>query len=152
MTALNRHRCFRAVLQALARPGRVQASPVAPAETPELVLRAIWEPDQVGEAVFVVRGEPAAHDLERLPRGSEEEPQQGCTVLLLAAPGGPRTPVWLEGPGLRERERAVLPLSAAALASRARACAQPPAGIDVVIVTPDGAILGLPRTTQVELV
>ncbi len=148
---MERHRCFRAVLHALSQPGRPQSSPVAAPATPALVLRAIWEPDQMGESVFVVRGEPEPGALERLPRGHEEEPQLGCTVLLVAAPEGPRTPVWLEGPGLRERERALLPLSASALASRARACADPPAGIDLVLVTPDGSILGLPRTTRVSL-
>jgi alpha-D-ribose 1-methylphosphonate 5-triphosphate synthase subunit PhnH len=148
---VERHRCFRAVLEALARPGRPQPSPVSAAATPGLVLSAIWEPDQVGESVFVVHGDPEPAALERVPRGTEEEPELGGTVLVVAAPDGPVSNVWLEGPGLRERGRAALPLSAAALAARARACARPPAGIDLVIVTPEGAIVGLPRTTALEV-
>lgn len=149
--AVEAHRCFRAVLMALALPGRPQASPVPPASTPALVLRSIWEPGQVGEAVRVVYGDPGPRKLEEVPRGTEAEPQLGGTVLLVAGPDGARTSVRLEGPGLSEPTCCSLPLSREALESRARACASPPTGIDLVIVTADGAILGLPRTTRVEI-
>ena len=151
MSELDAHRCFRVVLTALSLPGRAQPSPVSRERTPELVLRSIWEPDQVGEAVRVVHGDPGPRLLEEVPRGTEAEPQLGGTVLLVADPGGPRTAVRLEGPGLREAAPAVLPLSRAALESRARACADPPAGIDLVIVTSEGSIVGLPRTTRVAI-
>jgi alpha-D-ribose 1-methylphosphonate 5-triphosphate synthase subunit PhnH len=144
------HRCFRAVLMALALPGRPQASPVPPASTPALVLRSIWEPGQAGEAVRVVYGDPGPRTLEEVPRGTDAEPQLGGTVLLVAGLDGPRTRVWLEGPGLSEPTPTLLPLSHEALESRARACASPPTGIDLVIVTPEG-IVGLPRTTRVEI-
>ena len=151
MTELDAHRCFRAVLAALSMPGRPQASPVPRDRTPALILRSIWEPDQGGDAVRVVHGDPGPRLLEDVPRGTEAEPQLGGTVVLVAGPGGPRTPVWLAGPGLRETTPTVLPLSPAALESRARACADPPAGVDLVIVTADGSIVGLPRTTRVEI-
>jgi alpha-D-ribose 1-methylphosphonate 5-triphosphate synthase subunit PhnH len=151
VSELDAHRCFRAVLTALSLPGRPQPSPVPRDQTPALVLRSIWEPDQVGGAVRVVRGDPGPRLLEEVPRGTEAEPQLGGTVVLVADAGGPRTPVRLEGPGLREAARAVLPLSREALESRARACADPPAGVDLVIVTADGSIVGLPRTTRVEI-
>ena len=145
------HRCFRAVLMALALPGRPQPSPVPPASTPALVLRSIWEPRQVGEAVRVIHGDPGPRALEDARRGSEAEPHLGGTVLVVADRAGPWTRVRLEGPGLREPTPALLPLSREALESRARACAGPPAGIDLVIVTPDGSILGLPRTTRADM-
>jgi len=151
VTEQDAHRCFRAVLTALSRPGRPQPSPVPPDRTPALILASIWEPAQVGEAVRLVRGDPGPRLLEEVPRGTEAEPQLGGTLVLVADPDGPRTPVRLEGPGLREAAPAVLPLSRAALESRARACAEPPAGVDLVIVTADGSIVGLPRTTRVEI-
>lgn len=150
-TDVDAHRCFRAVLMALAMPGRPQPSPVPPAATPELVLRSIWEPGQVGEAIRVVHGDPGPRILEEVPRGTEEEPQLGATVLLVADRDGPRTSVWLDGPGLPEPTPALLPLSREALESRARACAAPPTGIDLVIVAVHGSIIGLPRTTRVEI-
>jgi alpha-D-ribose 1-methylphosphonate 5-triphosphate synthase subunit PhnH len=146
---IDAHRCFRAVLMALALPGRPQPSPVSRAETPGLLLRAIWEPDQVGRAVVTMAGDPGPYRLEALDRGTEEEPQRGATALVTAAHDAPDTAVWLEGPGLARRTRARLPISTAALASRARACAAPPAGIDLLLVTRDGDIVGLPRTTRV---
>jgi len=149
--SVDAHRCFRAVLTALSLPGRPQASPVPPERTAALILDAIWEPAQVGEAVRLVRGDPGPRLLEDVPRGTEAEPQLGATVVLVADPGGPSTPVWLEGPGLREPAPARLPLSREALESRARACAEPPAGIDLVIVTAGGSIVGLPRTTRIEI-
>jgi alpha-D-ribose 1-methylphosphonate 5-triphosphate synthase subunit PhnH len=156
------HHCFRAVLTALAHPGRPQTLPPSPGfagYSPDsagesgglvkLVLEAIWEPAQVGTQVVVIDGDPEAATLELLPRGGEAEPQHGSTALVVAAPGGPESAVWLDGPGLKELARARLPLSAAALEARARACASPPMGIDLLIVTSDGAIVGLPRTTRV---
>ena len=151
MSTMDAHRCFRAVLTALSLPGRPQASPVPPERTPGLVLAAIWEPDQVGDAVRLVRGDPGPRLLEEVPRGTEAEPQLGGTVVVVPDRDGPRTGVRLAGPGLREPTPAVLPLSREALESRARACAEPPAGIDLVIVTAAGSIVGLPRTTQVEI-
>src|ERR1700716_4700582 len=97
-TDVDAPRCFPAVLRARALPGRPQPSPVPPAGTPALILRSIWEPGQVGEAVRVVHGDPGPRTLEEVPRGTEEEPQLGATVLLVADPDGPRTSVWLEGP------------------------------------------------------
>ncbi|HEY4027528.1 MAG TPA: phosphonate C-P lyase system protein PhnH [Candidatus Dormibacteraeota bacterium] len=150
MTAeIDMHRCFRAVLMALALPGRPQASPVAGSATPDLVLRSIWEPEQVGRLVVLIQGDPGPRRLEGLERGSEEEPQRGATALVATAGDAPETAVWLEGPGLAEPARTVLPISAEALESRSRACAAPPAGIDLVLVTREGAIVGLPRTTRV---
>jgi len=151
VTELDAHRCFRAVLTALSLPGRPQPSPVSRERTPELILRSIWEPDQVGGAVRLVRGDPGPRLLEDVPRGTEAEPQLGGTVVVVADPDGERTAVRLDGPGLREAAPAVLPLSREALESRNRVCAEPPAGVDLVIVTADGSIVGLPRTTRVEV-
>jgi alpha-D-ribose 1-methylphosphonate 5-triphosphate synthase subunit PhnH len=117
----------------------------------DLVLDAIWEPDQLGTQVVVVEGDLGPAVLEALPRGSEAEPQHGGTALVVARPDGPESGVWLEGPGLREPSPVRLPLSGAALEARGRACATPPMGIDLLIVTTDGRIVGLPRTTRVRL-
>jgi alpha-D-ribose 1-methylphosphonate 5-triphosphate synthase subunit PhnH len=151
VTEIDVHRCFRAVLTAMSLPGRPQPSPVPRELTAALILRSIWEPDQVGDAVRLVHGDPGPRLLEEVPRGTEAEPQLGGTVVLVADPDGQRTAVRLEGPGLREASPAVLPLSREALESRARACADPPAGVDLVIVTADGSIVGLPRTTRIEI-
>ncbi|HEX6488240.1 MAG TPA: phosphonate C-P lyase system protein PhnH [Candidatus Dormibacteraeota bacterium] len=144
-----RHACFRAVLTALAYPGRPQALPVRAEQAPRLILDSVWEESQLGKDVFLLEADNVDLDLAALPRGDEERPEAGATVIVSAAGGSVEG--WIEGPGVRARTRVRLPVSAHLLSDRDRACAEPPAGIDLLIVSADGSVIGLPRTTRLAL-
>lgn len=168
---LDGHRLFRAALLALAYPGR----PVpAPASTGRGLARSIVEatwPDTTpvwsGDLALVPPGRPAAGvaqaDVLLVPgassrgrlldarRGTEELPENGATVIYVIDPAGaPQTRSRLSGPGVDGVSMCTLPLAASELADRATCCADPPLGVDLLAVT-GGSIVGLPRTTSVEV-
>jgi phosphonate C-P lyase system protein PhnH len=169
------HRAFRAVLTALSQPGRAFDGPLvdgvdAARRTATLAIEAIWDagtpmhftgpvlplrfeargvaPDAAG--VLVVEGplEPAL--VIAAKRGSEELPEDGATIVCIAG-AAVRTRALLSGPGIDGERTAVLPFAPAVLAARAEACARYPLGIDLVAFGRDGRIVGLPRTTRVEV-
>jgi alpha-D-ribose 1-methylphosphonate 5-triphosphate synthase subunit PhnH len=169
------HRAFRAVLAALAQPGRAFDGPLvdgvdAARRTATLAIEAIWDAatpmhftqpalplrfearaeaaDAAG--VIVVEGGLDAATVSEARRGSEELPEDGATIVCI---GGShvRTPVRLRGPGIDGETVVALPLAPAALAAREEACARYPLGIDLVFFESDGRIAGLPRTTRVEV-
>lgn len=170
------HRAFRAVLEALAHPGRSIDGPLvggvdAARRTATLAIEAIWDAatslycavpelplrfapcaaDPEAADVIVVEGAPDPALVGAAKRGSEEVPEGGATFVCIA--GAPaRTPVRLSGPGIDGETTAALPLAPAVLAARDEACACYPLGIDFVIFEPDGRIVGVPRTTKVDLV
>jgi alpha-D-ribose 1-methylphosphonate 5-triphosphate synthase subunit PhnH len=90
----------------------------------------------------------------RLRRGSLEYPDDSALLMLLVerlADSGPvGLELTLEGPGVDGQiTLSVEGLSAAVLASRARAVSQYPTGIDLLLVDRAGRIVGLPRTAIV---
>ena len=168
---------FRAVLDAMARPGRIQriAGPAAPglgraaaallltladAETPvwlEDPAAAEWarfpagcplvEDAAAAMFVFAHRAPPA---LAALAQGSEEEPHRSATLVLEVA-ALDAAPGWrLTGPGI-EREHMLRVAGAPddLLAQIAANRARFPRGVDVVLTCGD-ALVALPRTTRVE--
>jgi alpha-D-ribose 1-methylphosphonate 5-triphosphate synthase subunit PhnH len=145
------HDAFRATLLALARPGEPRTLPGATdeVEAARLVLDAVWEPDS---PPVIVAGDPDPGELLTVPIGTEQEPELGATVVVIAQAGGPKTPVRLSGPGVDGESDAVLPVSAGVLAERARACARWPRGIDLVLIGPGAVVRGLPRSTAVRVI
>ncbi|MBO0878515.1 MAG: phosphonate C-P lyase system protein PhnH [Pseudonocardia sp.] len=174
-------RAFRAVLDALARPGRVcrlpvNADPGVPAVLwPTLALAdlgtgvCLLDPDRRwAEVVRAATSAPAVAlerarlvaslrpiteaEVRRLHRGSAEAPERGALVSVSVAgvDGGSRC--WrLTGPGVPgTREVAPAGVPDGLVAARADAVARFPAGIDVLLVGPDGRMLGLPRSTRVD--
>lgn len=141
------HVAFRAVLNALARPGRPQGLPANDAEQGlALLMEAIWA--DAPEAPLVLDEPDLVQAILAAPRGSEEEPERGAT-LLVARRDAPRQRVRLEGPGLERPAAAWLALSRAEVDARGLACAAPPLGVDLLLLDQSCQVVGLPRTTRV---
>jgi alpha-D-ribose 1-methylphosphonate 5-triphosphate synthase subunit PhnH len=168
--------CFRAVLEAMSRPGRILPvvpppelppglSPAAAAVLLTLVDAATplrlaagaeaesWVrfhcgcPLVVDGAAFVL--DPAAALLELDP-GTEEEPERGATLILevasLEASAGWR----LTGPGIEAEHRLkVAGAPAGFVADWARNRARFPCGVDAILCA-GSRIAALPRTVRIE--
>lgn len=167
---------FRAVLDAVACPGRVTRLPeglsVPPALLPVLALA------DLGTGVHVLADEPRWADvvgvatgafdapldqarlvaalraitgaeLRALCRGSAQAPEDAALATLAVSDvAGGDTVLRLAGPGIPgtvEIAPRGLPRDFAA----ARGHADFPAGVDLLLVAPDGRLLGLPRSTAV---
>lgn len=161
---------FRAVLDALARPGTVVRLPPVPGfaaalgpllaladpDTPVCVLGA--DPTAAATATAAPVVDPAAArlvaalrpvtvaELAALRTGTAAAPEDAALVALAvpALHGGPTHP--LAGPGTGAGAR----LAVAGLPDgwvTARAAAVFPAGVDLLFVDPDGGCVGLPRST-----
>ena len=175
-TVLDAQASFRAVLEAMSRPGRVQRvvpppevppglSPAAAAVLLTLVDSATplrlsagaeaeaWVrfhcgcPVQREGADFVL--DPSA-TLLKLDAGTEEEPERGATLILdvtsLDENGGWR----LTGPGIKEAHRLrVIGAPEGFVADWARNRAGFPRGVDVILCA-GTKIAALPRTVRIE--
>lgn len=148
-TTLAQHGAFRAVLEAFARPAdlqRVRGTDGEPASVAELILAAVWEPD---DPPVVFTGPPGPGEIAELGRGSETAPETGATAVVLVGEDDPATEVVLCGPGVDGEAAVSLPLSAAALAERAEAGSAWPCGVDLLLVGPGETVRGLPRSTEI---
>lgn len=173
-------RTFRAVLDALSRPGTVSQLPPSPMWTPAVLLPMLALAD-LGTGVHVLHDDPRwaevvrvvtdapqvpierarlvaaanpvdAAVLTELSRGSSAAPENGALACLEVSEVDASGQAWrLSGPGV-PGELVVAPegVPDGVLRARAQAVAAYPAGIDVLLVAPDGRMLGLPRTTIVE--
>ncbi|MCV7032283.1 phosphonate C-P lyase system protein PhnH [Mycobacterium sherrisii] len=181
LPAAQSQQVFRAMLEALARPGipmplpREPLSMLAPAVVPVVALADLstgvcvleregerWAeavgtatsaptwPAEMARLVCAVRPIDVA-ELRGFARGSAYAPEDGALVALGVpdVQGGPRR--WtLSGPGIRDAARlAPRGLPDGFVAARADAVAAYPAGIDILLVTDDGRVVGLPRTTTI---
>ncbi|NEW70881.1 phosphonate C-P lyase system protein PhnH [Streptomyces rhizosphaericus] len=176
---------FRAVLDALARPGTVTRFPpdvigvVPSALLPVLALADLGTGVHVleedgsrrwSDVVRVATNAPAvplekarlaaavrpvaAEEIPRLARGTADAPEDGAVLCLpvTALEGGPSA--WrLSGPGVPgERDIAPQGVPEGFVVARAEAVGGFPAGVDLLLATPDGRVMGLPRSTTVTIV
>ena len=172
---------FRAVLEALARPGTPMELPSEPLNVlaPAIsVIFALADPttgvcvlenpgDRWADAIATATEAPtwpaemarlvaavrpvSPGEVRGFTRGSAHAPQDAALVALGVRDvhGGPRR--WaLSGPGVCGTATiAPQGMSAGFVAARAEAVSAYPAGIDVLLVTDDGRVVGLPRTTTI---
>ena len=172
---------FRAVLEAMARPGTAMALPsgpvrmLAPAVAPVLALADLGTGvcvleqagDRWGDAVATATSAPlwpaelarlvaalrpvTAEEVRGFCRGTPEAPEDAALVSLAVVDldGGDRR--WrLSGPGIADTAMlAPRGLPETFVAARAEAVAGYPSGIDVLLVTNDFRVVGLPRTTTI---
>lgn len=81
-------------------------------------------------------------------------PDEGATLICHVPNFDPATgtDVALAGPGVRPGTTLTLPgLTPADLASLAAANAEPPCGIDLILIDPIGSVVALPRSTRLTL-
>ncbi len=141
-----RHQAFRALLAALAMPGTRRHLPEGGGLP--LILDAVY--GGVVDGRIVVHSELRPEVVDAAERGEELAPERGATLFLLVDEATPWTTVRIQGPGVRRDAQLRVPFSAETLAARARACAAPPLGIDIVVVEGD-TVSAFPRTTKIEV-
>src|ERR1700744_1579062 len=172
---------FRAVLEALGRPGTATVLPsaplavLAPAVVPVFALADLTtgvcvlenRGDRWADAVTTATSAPSwPAEMARLgaavrpgsndegpgvPPGLAAAPQDAALVALRVSDLQRGPDRWtLSGPGVKDTATiAPLGLPARFVAVRAEAVAAYPAGIDILLVSDDGRIVGLPRTTTI---
>ncbi len=165
---------FRACLEALARPGSVQgidplfdsyllavASSLLYSKT-----RYCYQGNQADfhlvEAMtgatpslppvshYLFADVPSAELFEQACSGSIEQPESSATCIF-SCNGTQETAVFLRGPGVKEKLRTNLPLDVAFIKRLIHKRPPFPLGADLFLVSDRGKIIGLPRTTKIEV-
>ncbi|WP_439548566.1 phosphonate C-P lyase system protein PhnH [Falsiroseomonas sp.] len=174
---LDSQAAFRAVLEAMSRPGRIQRLPVPPELPPGIgpaaaaVLLALADADTpirlaagadaqawirfhtgaraaaAPDAAFVL--DPVAGLLDLDP-GTEEEPERGATLILEVESLAEGSGWRLSGPGIQTTHRlAVAGAPDGFLAEWAANRARFPRGVDVILCAGD-RVAALPRGVMIE--
>jgi alpha-D-ribose 1-methylphosphonate 5-triphosphate synthase subunit PhnH len=89
---------------------------------------------------------PAASAISQAPRGTRRTPETGATLVIATAEDV--RPMRLSGPGLLQPTTALVPLDAVAVHALTVANSNQPAGVDVLLVTPE-CLIGLPRSVTI---
>jgi alpha-D-ribose 1-methylphosphonate 5-triphosphate synthase subunit PhnH len=167
---------FRALCDAMSRPGTIQRTPVTPADhavaatlvdhevathTDDATLRDAltaqgrFEPADPEDAVVVHARDLPSWDVRDLGRGSLVEPGEGATVIyrvesLSTDPADDATTVRLSGPGVPGTRTASIGLPRDELEAIAEAQSTYPRGVDAVFAAAD-RVLAMPRSTRTEV-
>ncbi len=112
---------------------------------------------ELAEAEFIfTEGMLPAAELERLVKEAQKgtllRPEAGATLFVqVDALGRGESALSVCGPGVPgERTIPLSGFSSSWIAARAEANAEFPTGLDMVLYTADGLLLGLPRTTRIK--
>jgi len=176
---LRSQRVFRALLEAFSRPGSLVELPEKgdPAEAVALTLLdgevSFRAPDAEGfeervaratgaspapieEADFAFLPASGAQRLREMRRGTLEAPEDGATAVVIVerlSPEGGEAVLGLSGPGVPgERALGVDGLSREAIEAVRESREGYPLGVDVYLLDGAGRVVGLPRSTGIEVV
>ncbi|MDQ3990159.1 MAG: phosphonate C-P lyase system protein PhnH [Actinomycetota bacterium] len=173
-------RVFRAVLAALSRPGTVHPMPQRPLRTLPAAMLPILALADLETGVCVLGPEngwstlvctatsaPAVpltqarlvaaldglrtEQLLSVHRGGAEAPEAGALVSVAVPDVRPPGPALrLSGPGVDGCLEVAPVLAPNLVAARAEAVADFPAGVDLLLVAPDGQLIAIPRSVRIE--
>jgi len=167
---------FRALCDAMSRPGTVQQTPTAPADhaiaatlvdhevstytdddglREELSSQGRLDESQPGEADIVHTHGVPSWDVGDLTDGSLVEPSDGATVIyrvesISTDPEECLTTVTLSGPGILDTRAVSLGLPADELAAVAEAQSAYPRGVDTIFTAAD-RVVAIPRSASMEV-
>ena len=170
--------CFRALVDAMSRPGTVQETPVTPADhavlatlvdhevtcyTPDETVRTALANEgrfteaPAEEADIVHEPDPPGVDCAALSRGTLKEPSNGATIVYRVdgierdTAGTDWTRLAVTGPGVDGKRRlAVDGVPPGEVETLAAAQSSYPRGIDAVLAT-GGRLAALPRSVELEV-
>ena len=166
---------FRSCLEALSRPGKPQnieplfnspllglASVFLYAEVSHHydgtldfeVIRALCGSPQrsaeMADYLFYESAEPEM--LDKLKFGTPENPEDGATLTCqICDEKSPSTPVKMSGPGINGHLTTTLPLQVTFLQRLMEKNTHFPLGIDLFIISNGNMLIGIPRTTRIEV-
>ncbi len=168
---------FRSSLEALARPGEIQAlqplfnSPLLAMASVFLyaevshhynggldfdLIRALCGSPaaEAGEADYLFFDEPASNMLKTAKTGTVESPEKSATLVFAYAPEHLQAgvPVCISGPGIRGATELTLPVDTTFIGLLREKNEHFPLGVDLFFVSWHNQLLGLPRTTYIEVV
>lgn len=170
----NRHN-FRASLEALARPGEIfflepvfdsgllaMASLLLFGETTffykgtedfELIQATCGaQPASMEEADYIFADQIDLEIMKKAQAGSDENPELGATLLFgVDSLDSQETSVKISGPGINGNKALLLPAATPFIELRQKKNSQFPLGVDIYLIGPDSSLLGLPRTTRIEV-
>jgi len=158
---------FEALMWALSRPGDVRTLPQpgfgaiaetlidlecsAYADTPDMRAHIVASgavlAETIGAADHVFLSSPKSVDLAEISCGSALYPDDGATLVAVAAHSGPR--VRLTGPGIKDMAEVSINLTPGFWAMRDMLCLYPE-GFDIFFIDGD-KVIGIPRSTKVEV-
>jgi alpha-D-ribose 1-methylphosphonate 5-triphosphate synthase subunit PhnH len=170
--------CFRGVLQALSTPGAIVTLDHAVGPPPGLsaasasalltlvdatVAASLPEGDDAARDWLVfhagvrLTAQSAADfvmarddfDLAQLKQGTDDEPEDGATLVLDVASLESGREFRLTGPGIETETRVMLPLTAAFMTGWRKQALNRPRGVDVILCH-GTRIMGLPRSLTIE--
>ncbi|PRC42432.1 phosphonate C-P lyase [Mycobacterium sp. ITM-2017-0098] len=101
----------------------------------------------IAGADWVLVHGPAATAISQAQRGTPRAPEAGATLVIATADEA--HPMVLSGPGLARPTTAFVPLDALAVRALVAANSIPPAGVDVLVATPE-CLIGLPRSVSIQ--
>jgi len=167
---------FRSSLEALARPGESQfLHPLF--DSPLLAMASVFLYAEVshhyegrldfdliralcgspaadaGDADYLFSDAPATEMLKPAKTGTVESPEKSATLIFAYAPEHHQSgvPVRISGPGIRGATELTLPVDRAFVDSLREKNEHFPLGIDLFFVSRHNQLLGLPRTTHIEV-
>ena len=118
------------------------------------MIRALCGSQQtaIEEADYLFSHSPLIEQLERVKIGSAENPEMSATIIYdLSDEQRIMSNTILTGPGILNTKEMPLPLSQEFILRLMEINENFPFGVDLFLIYPDHNLVGLPRTTKIEV-